>query len=236
VSLTATNSAGFDTNTKLDYITVMEPSGTVMHVDDMVVTRISQGPNFRGSVDVTVVDQTGQAVAKATVTGFFNAPNSNSKSAVTGADGVANVRSDKTKSPPVNWCFEVTDIALTGATYNPAANVWTVRCEDGSGSAGSPAVTLGWGGEEGGGIVFSGSHPNPLTATTTITFRVPRSDRVRLDIFDVAGRRMVTLADEEFGIGQYNLIWDASDEPGGIYFYRLAVGKQVQTRKMILVR
>jgi PKD repeat protein len=236
VSLTATNSVGSDTETKVDYITVTTSTGPVIHVGDMVVTRVTQGPWFRGSADVTVVDAGGAPVANATVTGFFNAPNEDSKSAVSGADGVATVRSDKTKSPPTNWCFQVSDITLSGATYDPSANVWLERCEDGSGIM--PNVSLPLSSDS--GVIretgFSRNYPNPLSLATSISFDVATSDHVRLEIFDVVGRRVAVLADAVFGVGRYDLIWDASGEPSGVYFYRLAVGDQVQARKMLVVR
>lgn len=235
VSLTVTNSAGSDSETKVDYITVTEPTGPVVHVGDMVVTRVSQGPWLRGSADVTVVDAGGSPVEGATVSGFFNAPNGNTTSAVTGSNGVATVRSDKTRSAPANWCFQVSDIVVAGGTYDPSSNAWLERCEDGTGIAPSPSMTL----SRDSALNEFGllrNYPNPLNLSTTIAFSVTTPGPVRLEVFDVSGRRVSILADETLPTGEYARVWDATRAAGGIYFYRLAVGTEVQTRKMLVVR
>ena len=236
MSFTAGNGAGSDSATKLDYITVTQPVGTVMHVSNITVGRSSQGPWRRGSADVTVVDQNGAAVAGATVTGFFSDPTTASVSAITGSNGTASFTSDKTRTPPANWCFDVTGVALAGATYNSGANVWTHRCEDGSGFASSKPVGTASLGVGIAGSGLSRSVPNPLTRSATISFRVGAAGHVTLEVFDVAGRRVAMLADRDYGPGTYNMVWDAAGAHSGIYFYRLAVGRTVETRKMIVVR
>ena len=233
VSLTVTNSAGSDTETKVDYITVTEPTGSVVHVGDMVVSRVAQGPWLRGSADVTVVDAGGSPVANATVSGFFNSPNVSVKAAVTGVDGVANIRSDKTRSAPGNWCFQVSGISVSGGTYDPSSNVWTERCEDGTGTATSPSISLSRDARMSG---LLGNYPNPLNRSTTITFGVASTRLVKLEVFDVLGRRVTVLSDETLPAGRYDRTWDASGAVPGIYFYRLAVGDETQSRKMLVVR
>ena len=62
-----------------------------------------------------------------------------------------------------------------------------------------------------------------------------------LDVFDVAGRRVVTLVDEVMGEGRHDIVWEGLDGKGqrvssGVYFYRLTVGKHSMTKKMLLVK
>ncbi len=68
--------------------------------------------------------------------------------------------------------------------------------------------------------------PNPFDDETTITFTVPTSGRVRLSVYDVAGRRVRTLVDRLYSEGVYTSAWDGrrgngSRVPRGVYFYRL---------------
>lgn len=84
--------------------------------------------------------------------------------------------------------------------------------------------------------------PNPFNPATTIRFEVAAAGgRVRLDIFDVAGRLVRTLADRDFAPGPQSLIWDARDSDGravasGLYLYRLEAPGFSKTRKMIYLK
>ncbi len=94
------------------------------------------------------------------------------------------------------------------------------------------------------------NYPNPFSRTTTIPYCVPRSrgaevqggdvstyQLANLSVYDLSGRRVRTLVDAELEAGYYAAPWDGRDEagdkvPGGIYFYRLAAGKLVSTKKL----
>lgn len=83
--------------------------------------------------------------------------------------------------------------------------------------------------------------PNPFNPKTTISFSLPREERVTLAVFDAAGRRVKTLHDKVEGAGVHRVIWDGTDEAGrpvasGVYFYRMDAGKFSQTKKMLLVK
>ncbi len=80
------------------------------------------------------------------------------------------------------------------------------------------------------------NHPNPFNPVTTIKFSLPEAERVELLIFDIQGRRVATLADEEFAAGEHQLRWDASGEASGVYFYRISAGELQETRRMILLK
>ncbi len=96
VILTASNCAGSNINTKIDYITATQPPQQETHVEDIVVVReTAGGPNRVAVATVTIFDQAGQPVSGATVSGFFNAPNTGTKTGVTDASGVASIKSDK---------------------------------------------------------------------------------------------------------------------------------------------
>jgi hypothetical protein len=84
--------------------------------------------------------------------------------------------------------------------------------------------------------------PNPFNPETTIRYQVARSGNVRLDIFSLNGqmvRQLVNQTDQ--AAGQYEVSWDGRDAQGreaasGVYFYKLQAGRQLITRKMLLLR
>jgi hypothetical protein len=90
--------------------------------------------------------------------------------------------------------------------------------------------------------------PNPFNPSTTIFYDLPEPREVRLEIFDVVGKRVRTLVHERQLAGSYSVVWDGRDEnaqavASGIYLYQLHAGLStgsrqsfVQTRRMALVR
>ena len=87
------------------------------------------------------------------------------------------------------------------------------------------------------------NYPNPFNPTTTIKYSIPsvistegRNLKVTLKVFDVLGKEVATLVNEEKQVGTYELTWNAANLPSGVYFFRLQAGSYVQTRKMILLK
>jgi hypothetical protein len=90
-------------------------------------------------------------------------------------------------------------------------------------------------------LVLDQSSPNPFRAAARIRFGLPAPGRARLDIFDVVGRRVVTLVDEDLSAGYHTEIWDGRDSGGirtaaGVYFYRFTTPAGSLTRKLARVR
>ena len=83
---------------------------------------------------------------------------------------------------------------------------------------------------------LSQNYPNPFNPSTTIKYDLPSPCRVNIEIYDILGRRVMTLVDEEQVAGSHQAIWNASDKASGIYFYRIQAGEFVETKKMLLVR
>jgi hypothetical protein len=95
--------------------------------------------------------------------------------------------------------------------------------------------------EREGGIVpeafdLGQNHPNPVRSVTEIRYALPGDCWVRLEIFDVSGRKIMTLLDGSQKAGFKAFRWDTSQMAAGVYFYRLEAGGFVQTRKMVLAR
>jgi len=80
------------------------------------------------------------------------------------------------------------------------------------------------------------NYPNPFNPTTTIRFGLDTKSHVRLEIFDVLGRKVKTLVNGTRPSGWYTLKFDGSHLASGIYFYRIIMGQKVKTRKMLLIK
>ena len=80
------------------------------------------------------------------------------------------------------------------------------------------------------------SYPNPFNPSTTIQYDLPLPGHVTLVVYNVLGQVVTKLIDDQQGPGIYKAIWEASNVPSGIYFYRLQAGEFVETKKMILLR
>jgi hypothetical protein len=78
--------------------------------------------------------------------------------------------------------------------------------------------------------------PNPFNSQARIEFDVSRAEFVTLKIFDMQGKEISTLVNERLSPGSYEVSFDGSALSSGIYFYRLGVGKNIQTRKMTLLK
>jgi hypothetical protein len=88
---------------------------------------------------------------------------------------------------------------------------------------------------------LSQSYPNPFRTEATISFGVGRQSPVKLSLYDVTGRHIATLIDEEMPAGRYDQRWSGLDDSGhhvasGMYFYRLNIGSWTQTRRMLKLR
>lgn len=80
------------------------------------------------------------------------------------------------------------------------------------------------------------NYPNPFNPTTNIGFKISDFGSVTLKIYNVLGKEVRILVDEERPAGNYEVEFDATNLPSGIYFYQLKAGDFIQTKKMILLR
>ncbi len=80
------------------------------------------------------------------------------------------------------------------------------------------------------------ARPNPFRGQTEIDFSLPEDGPVRVQVFDMMGRRIATLVDEVRSAGSYSVRFDAGTLPSGVYIVRLEGSEQIQTQRMTLVR
>lgn len=78
--------------------------------------------------------------------------------------------------------------------------------------------------------------PNPFNPRTVINFDLPNVSFVKLVIYDILGREITALVNEKLKQGTYEMDWDASNYPSGVYFYKLTSSDFSDTKKMILVK
>ncbi len=83
---------------------------------------------------------------------------------------------------------------------------------------------------------LSQNYPNPFNPTTMINFQLSISSYVTLKVYDVLGREVATLVNEEKFPGTYEATFNASNLSSGIYFYTLRAGNFIETKKMLLVK
>ena len=80
------------------------------------------------------------------------------------------------------------------------------------------------------------NHPNPFNPTTVVPYSLAELTHVSLRIFDLVGREVMTLVNEEQPAGWHEVFFDASALPSGLYFYRLQTLQYTATRKMLVLK
>jgi len=80
------------------------------------------------------------------------------------------------------------------------------------------------------------NYPNPFNPVTNIKYRIAEYGYVIMKVYDVLGKEVATLVNEEKPVGKYEVVFSGDGLPSGIYYYRLTVGSFTETRKMILLK
>ncbi len=78
--------------------------------------------------------------------------------------------------------------------------------------------------------------PNPFNPTTSISFTLPAADHVTVEIYNVSGQKVETLANNFLDAGKHSVVWDASGLSNGVYFYTVESGDFSKTMKMTLLK
>jgi len=87
-----------------------------------------------------------------------------------------------------------------------------------------------------GGIALSQNYPNPFNPTTVIGYQLATAGDVRLSVFDLLGREVEVLVNQNQSAGSYKVTFDAMNLTSGVYLYRLQSGSKTLTGKMLLVK
>jgi len=91
------------------------------------------------------------------------------------------------------------------------------------------------------GFELEQNYPNPFNPETIISFSLPAASTVELTVYNVLGRRVVTLVEGDYPAGSHQVTWNGTDAGGrpvssGVYLYRLSAGRAAMTRKMMLLK
>ena len=167
-------------------------------------------------------------------------------------------KSNDMSSSIANWCCRVTEKnwpawhvqALHDGLYSSYGDYRVgfrfVSDPDG-GSIGAMIDDIGWRVGTMTGIEDSGpelpvrltlhqNYPNPFNPQTAIAFGLPEKSTVALDIFDLLGRKIKTIEEGYFNVGNYAVHYDRSDLASGVYFVRLKAGYGQVVKKVVVVR
>jgi formate-dependent nitrite reductase cytochrome c552 subunit len=90
-------------------------------------------------------------------------------------------------------------------------------------------------------FALSQNYPNPFNPTTNIEFAIPQHETVKLEVYDILGRLVTTLANTDMPAGTYKVIWNGKDSNGqsvatGLYLYRLQAGSFTSVKKMLMLK
>ncbi len=81
------------------------------------------------------------------------------------------------------------------------------------------------------------NYPNPFNPATSISYRLPKSATVTIKVYDILGKEVAVLVNKEFkSAGSYEITFNASNLPSGVYFYRMQAGSYSNTKKLILLK
>jgi flagellar hook assembly protein FlgD len=85
-------------------------------------------------------------------------------------------------------------------------------------------------------IILNNNIPNPFNPMTTIGYELLSDSDVELSIYDMNGKKIITLVNDHISAGNHKINWDASGYSSGVYLYRLNARGIVITKKMVLLK
>tara|TARA_Y100000996_G_C21970998_1_gene416428 strand:- start:2 stop:454 length:453 start_codon:yes stop_codon:yes gene_type:complete len=85
-------------------------------------------------------------------------------------------------------------------------------------------------------FTLSNAYPNPFNPSTTIDFSVPTESLVSIGIYDVTGRNVQMLVNNNYQPGYYSISWDGSGHSSGVYFVKMVSGNYVESQKLMLIK
>jgi hypothetical protein len=85
-------------------------------------------------------------------------------------------------------------------------------------------------------FILCQNYPNPFNPSTTIKYAIPKQEHVILKVYDMLGKEVALLVNENKESGEYDINFNASKLASGIYFYRITAGEFTETKKLILLK
>lgn len=159
-------------------------------------------------------------------TGYYCGQNGVIRKTTNGGINWIEQNSPTTQSLKTVFCRDTTNIFAAGL------NGTIIRTQNGGTFVGISQT----GNETPAAFSLEQNYPNPFNPSTKISFDIPVSSFVNMAIYNILGKEVKVLVNENLAAGKYEAEFDASDLPGGVYFCRLSNGQFTQTKKMLLVK
>jgi hypothetical protein len=134
-----------------------------------------------------------------------------------------------------NCIIWIDELELFNRSLN-ASEIYSIWAADSCGKCKSPITSIGEFNVIPSEFKLLQCYPNPFNPSTNIEFYLPKAEFVKLSIFDILGREIAVLVDENVQAGKHRVTFDAINLPAGVYFYRMQAGKFQETRKIILLK
>jgi hypothetical protein len=83
---------------------------------------------------------------------------------------------------------------------------------------------------------LSRAYPNPFNPTTTLSFALPIESAVSLTVYNLQGREVISLVDQNMPAGYHSVVWNADNNASGMYFVKMVAGNYINTQKLMLVK
>ena len=147
----------------------------------------------------------------------------------------------KTVNNGINWYPQMTDTSSIINSIYFTSNDTGFAC----GSMGKIFKTTNGGGTIGikkineiipNKYSLSQNYPNPFNSSSKFNIGITKQSNVRVLVFDALGRKIETIVNEELNPGTYEVLFDATNYPSGIYFYKIIIGDYKETKRMTLIK
>lgn len=204
------------------------PSADTIYVQSVEVINIGGRKNkFKAKAIITISKQDQTAAGAVMVDGHFDGPSNQPVSGMTGDDGRITFVSNKVRRPTEPWEFHIDNLSCSYAAYDPESN------NEDFGVA--KMVVLPTENE-----LFP-NYPNPFNPVTTIGYSLEEETHVSMAVYNTLGQLVRTLVNEVQSTGDYEVVWDATDNDGvavasGIYLYRFQAGRIGSSKRMVLLK
>ncbi len=209
-----------DVNLTIDTITYPVDSDLELYLihqsvtDTLVYQNGANGSNFRGT---TLNDSASSSISNGTApfTGSFRP--------------IKPLSQFNNLDPTGPWILKVYD---KGTGHTGTLEAWSLDITYGVNPIGIKPISS----EVPNSFNLIQNYPNPFNPSTKINFALPKDAFAKIIIYDILGREVATLLNEQLKAGTYQADWNASNYSSGIYFYRLETDGYIETKKMVLVK
>jgi hypothetical protein len=153
------------------------------------------------------------------------------------------------------WLMATNTDSLTGQTYYPYSMGWYPHSGHGTywafatppgggvvpeqsycGLYFEPETNIGENASLPGEFSLAQNHPNPFNISTRIRYSLPEANNVTVEIYNILGQKVETLIPGIQPAGWHSVVWDAENQPSGIYFYSIKAGEYAESKNCLLLK